>query len=157
MKNLTLTLALGYGLCASASVPLTVICRDADGNSLGSAPVTTESSIRFTASGIEMTEGSSSSLIAGWKGLSSMVFTDPDIVETITASTGLRLLHNPVEALIEPAGAATDNVHLTVTSLAGQTCIDIPEWQGEALDATGLAPGLYILTIDNQTLRFLKK
>lgn len=83
--------------------------------------------------------------------------TDNVGVEQVAAPEGsLSLRQNPVRDLITVDGYAGGETRLEVFSTAGQQVMAIPSWQGEPVDASSLAKGLYILKINNQTFKFIK-
>ncbi len=46
---------------------------------------------------------------------------------------------------------------IIITSLSGHTVNRIGNWQGESVDVSSLVPGLYLITINSQTLKFINK
>lgn len=46
---------------------------------------------------------------------------------------------------------------ITITSLSGHIVNRIKNWQGESVGVSSLVPGLYLITINSQTLKFIKK
>lgn len=95
-----------------------------------------------------------------WPQINEIVFkTKWSGVSDITASArqALRLSENPVGDTLLIEGAPEGRSRLAVTSLSGQTLIVVNDWQGAAIDASSLTPGLYLLTVNNETIKFLKK
>lgn len=65
---------------------------------------------------------------------------------------------NPVGATLNVKGYnATEPAQLVIYSVAGGEVLRANAWKGESLDVAHLASGIYILKIDNQTLKFIKK
>lgn len=79
-------------------------------------------------------------------------------IGSIAAPEGsLSLRQNPVRDLIIIDGDLTAPARFEVFSIAGQRVMAIDAWQGEAVSAAHLPGGLYIIKINNQTFKFLKK
>ena len=71
--------------------------------------------------------------------------------------TTLSLRQNPVENTLEILGYDGAPATLSVFSVSGAKALTLAGWQGETVDVALLAPGLYLVTVNNETLKFLKK
>lgn len=122
-----------------------------------SLPLSTGTKIVFE-NGINLSEGSSSTHIT-WDKVSRITFRTSTSgvagVESVTSTLALR--QNPVGDCIEVVGADQLPARFAVYSLTGARWIEIGAWNGESVDATALPAGIYLLTINNQTIKFIKK
>lgn len=50
-----------------------------------------------------------------------------------------------------------DNAKTAIYSINGQRMLDIASWNGSAVSLDNLANGVYVLTINNQKFKFVKK
>lgn len=75
----------------------------------------------------------------------------------VEAQESLRLLRNPVAEILEVTGHDGSCASVYVTALSGATVLRADGWTGEPLNVASLAPGLYILNVNNQQLKFIKK
>lgn len=75
-----------------------------------------------------------------------------------TAAATLRLRNNPVESVLAVEGFDTSSpAQLSVFSIAGREVIRVRSWRGEDIDVSTLPQGVYILRINQSTLKFVKK
>lgn len=86
-----------------------------------------------------------------------LTFNGRSGVNGIQADMGaFTLRSNPVGSTLEligPSGMTTD---LEIFAIYGARVINIPAWQGESVDVAALTPGVYILKLNNQTIKFIK-
>jgi hypothetical protein len=68
----------------------------------------------------------------------------------------LRLRQNPVGDLLEVVGNIDAPARLQIYAISGSRVMLSPQWQGESVDVSALTPGLYILKINNNRIKFLK-
>lgn len=79
-------------------------------------------------------------------------------VETPKAESALRLRTNPVESVLSVEGYdSASSARLSVFSIAGREVISVRAWKGEDVDVSSLPQGVYILRINQSTLKFVKK
>lgn len=87
-----------------------------------------------------------------------IVVDTPNGVESVKdQSVSFRLRQNPVGDRLEIAGESDGSADLTVYSVDGSCRLAVSGWSGDAVDVTMLSPGMYILKINNQTLKFIKR
>lgn len=144
---------------ADGEVTLQVVANDAEDTEIGRAPVTLESKLCFSDKEVEVYSGETLSAVFGYSGLTSLTF----VYDTTTgiASEGaldmLRLRQNPVDDNLGFVGFAGEQASLTLSALNGETVVNIPEWGGEDIYVGSLPTGLYLVTVNNTTFKFIKK
>ena len=85
-------------------------------------------------------------------------FTSYSGLSDISADNGgVALRHNPVETTLEFTAAPERSCRLSVYSLQGAALLSLDAWNGESVDVSALAAGLYIVNFNNQSLKFYKK
>lgn len=78
-------------------------------------------------------------------------------VESARVESSIQLKENPVGAYLGVEaynGAATT---LSVYSISGREAVRVERWKGEDVDVSRLPSGLYILHINQSTIKFIKK
>lgn len=78
------------------------------------------------------------------------------VTDIATEACTLRLRNNPVGDTLEIIGTTDAPVRLEIYAVGGAMMLQRQQWQGETVDVSALNPGLYILKINNQTIKFLK-
>ena len=154
---LLLTAISGGGLLHAETEGLFLSANDKDGNSISKTAITTENVIRFSEDGLGIYKGETLQKTIGYADFSSLSFSNTSGVPQVTASDGISLRRNPVEATLEFNGALENKTDLSIFDLTGVLRLRIQGWNGESVDASGLTPGLYILKFDNHTIKFIKK
>ena len=73
-------------------------------------------------------------------------------------ATSLRLRSNPVEAILSVEGYdGSKPAVVSIYSIAGREALHVENWKGEDINVSHLPTGVYILRINNSTLKFIKK
>ena len=67
----------------------------------------------------------------------------------------LALRQNPVEGVLEVLAPATGD--LSVYSLSGAELIRVKGWKGQGVDVSALNPGIYVVTVDKKSAKFIKR
>jgi len=80
-----------------------------------------------------------------------------EVSNVLQERTTLSLRQNPVGNTLEILGYDGAPATLAVFSVSGAKALSLAGWQGETVDVAHLAPGLYLVTVNNATLKFLKK
>lgn len=88
---------------------------------------------------------------------SVLTFRTESGVADITANSAIALRRNPVESALEFTAAPESACTLHVYSLQGAALLTVADWQGESVDVSDLTPGLYIVNINNKSIKFYKK
>lgn len=164
MKQSTRLLAAGAflmlaGQAFGEEVELQIVGNNADGEPVSTVSVNLDSKIRFTSEGVDVYNGETLTGVFGYVDINNLTFRYHKItgVESTIADSALRLRRNPVEETLELEGFTGDPVALVVTDLKGAVRAEIAEWNGEAVPVGSLAPGLYFVTVNKTTLKFIKK
>lgn len=85
----------------------------------------------------------------------SFTFTDVTAVDKVDAS-GIALLSNPVSSTLSVFGC--EGRKYAVVDMAGRShAAGTIASASEKIDVAALAPGMYILTVEGATLKFIKK
>lgn len=84
-------------------------------------------------------------------------FTTVSGVSDITSAPQALLRHNPVETALEFTSAPQSPCTLGVYSLQGTRLLSVDSWNGENVNVSNLAPGLYLVNFNNQSIKFYKK
>lgn len=122
------------------------------------APLSVDTKIQVTGSGIQIVNGTQT-LSVPYSDINRIRFqTSLSSLGEISGSTATYALRrNPVEASLEILGFSGRQVPLTIASADGHTVFSTSRWNGEDIDVTRLAPGIYIVNVDNTTLKFIKQ
>lgn len=146
-------------LHAQEGVELKVIANGSDGVASASSVVTIDSKLRFSKEGVEVYSGETLTCMFPYSATANLSFEyDKGTgVKMLDASGTWKLRSNPVAESLQPYGKSVDAARLTVTDLSGAVKITLPAWHGEAVDVSDMTPGLYFVTIDKTTLKFIKK
>lgn len=144
---------------AQADVELMVVAADAEGEVVGSSTVTLDSKLSFTKAGVDVYTGDALELSIPYADVAKLTFNyeNKTGVETVAANSGLRLRNNPVAESLEFVGFSGDAANLVVTDLRGSVRASVSTWKGEAINVSDLTPGLYFVTVDKTTFKFIKK
>gem|GEM_PF-1568148 len=133
-------------------------------NETGITPVeeviTTGSVIRFHDGSLSLTDKASEGIVLSLGDLSRLTFitTPTGITGPVMAREGFGLVNNVVsDALQVTVPSDFTKADIAIVSLSGRLVNRIGGWQGESVDVSSLAPGLYLITINSQTLKFIKQ
>lgn len=137
-----------------------VIANDSQGESVGKVAVTIDSKIVFTADGVQILDKESQTAFFPYADISTLSFSTPEAagVASVAERGKIRLLENPVSSMLRIS--VPDNLTsppLSIHDISGSIRISLRKWDGEAVDVSNLAPGLYFVTLNNTTLKFIKK
>ena len=152
-------LACAGSVWAQEEKVLNVVALNEEVEAIAEAPVSLESSLRFTAEGVEVYGEELLSAVFNYTDMNAFAFRyDTQTGISLTpAASGLSLRTNPVVANLELLGHSGEATRLTVTDLRGTVKASAEEWTGEPVDVSALAPGLYFVTVNKTTLKFIKK
>lgn len=151
--------AISFGAWAQSGQMLFVVAKNAEGQAVAEAPVSTTSALAFSENGVEVLSDGTLSAVFNYKAIQSIGFRydGTTAVESVTADETLRLRQNPVPELLEFSSYPADAAALTITDLKGAVRTKIQNWSGEAVNVSSLTPGLYFVTVNNTTIKFIKK
>lgn len=130
-----------------------------DGGETSYAELTVDTKITFGPTGLTVVNGESSTVFA-YSTLSKVRFetgVNSGVGNVMQNHTSLSLRQNPVETTLEVLGYDGAPTAFAVYSVTGAQALSLSAWQGEPVDVSHLTPGLYLLTVNNETLKFLKK
>lgn len=120
--------------------------------------ITPELEIKFMESQFSVVNGASASEYKYADVESITIAQSSGLSETTVAGSAYTLATNPVADMLRINGfTGSEGVRLSLASLSGATVVSLPNWQGQEIRVADLAPGLYILSIDSQTLKVIKK
>lgn len=147
------TLLSAGALTASAE---TAILVEAPDGGVTSVPVTTATKVTFPTDGV--TIAGAESKVFPYVQVSKIRFQMESGITGIQAQRAtLALRENPVDDVLRISGSLDAPARVTITSVSGQTALRLDEWNGADIDVSALHPGLYLITVNNQTLKFIKK
>lgn len=120
--------------------------------------ITPELEIKFLESQFSVVNGANSSEY-NYSDVESITIAQASgLSEATVAATAYTLATNPVADVLRINGfKGSEGVQLSLSSLSGATVVSLSDWQGQEIRVADLAPGLYILSIDSQTLKVIKK
>lgn len=147
-------------VCASAQTgSLQVVAKDAEGQIVAEAPVSLESRLQFSEEGVEVMTDESLSAVFHYADMHSIGFKygSTTRLQALDKSESLLLRQNPVPELLEFKQHPAEAANLTITDLKGEVRYSANGWKGEAVNVASLTPGLYFVTVNGTTLKFIKK
>ncbi len=152
-------LAIAGTAGAQDKMELRVVANDSTASAIGETAVFLDSKLKFSESGVDVFQEETLKATFNYADVSNLKFRLVNLtgVKGIEADAALRLRNNPVDDSLEVLGFSGNPVKLTVTDLRGAVRVSIPEWAGEAADVSELTPGLYFVTVNQTTLKFIKK
>ena len=129
------------------------------GEVLSQTPVTTASVLRFSSEGVEVCEEDQTVAVIPYTGLTTLTFVYGTAtgVESVKSTPAFGLRENPVRNHLEVVGYGNDATQLAVYDTAGRQRIAIDGWKGESVNVSTLPSGIYYLTINKTTIKFIKK
>lgn len=163
MKKLFTTtlgiIALGISTMWGAS-PVKMHIEQNDGT-LSDYTVTENLTIKFSGTPISFVgmESQANMFDIPLSTIKRIYFNDPAGIENLTATPAetLRLACNPVGSTLELVGNITAPGELSVWSTDGRRVVAVANWSGQTVDVSALFPGIYIVTINNTAIKFIKK
>lgn len=150
--------AVSIGASAQTS-HLLVVAKDAEGKIVAEAPVSTESRLIISDKGVEVMSGEELSAMFGYADMTSFGFRLGQLsgIGEVGSAESLILRQNPVADFLEFKEYPADAASLTITDIRGAVRYSAEGWNGEAVNVSALAPGLYLVTVNDTTLKFIKK
>lgn len=130
----------------------------ASDGSVDSMPLTTDTRISLLPAGIDVVNPGEVTFSLPYSAIRSISFENTEASATYMVNADvLRLRYNPVESFLEFTGHNGRPSQLSISSIGGMRMLSLSAWKGESVDVSSLAPGIYLLTIDKTTIKFIKK
>lgn len=86
-----------------------------------------------------------------------ITFKDGTAVKTVDAADQVVIMSNPVrESLLLKGGELLYGKDINLYSITGMHVLRVPAWNGETIDVSHFAPGVYIINTQSATLKFVK-
>lgn len=135
-----------------------VVAKNAEGDPLAVVPVNLESKIRFTSDKVEFYDGETMKNGFPYSSFSTLSFLTPGTgVSSVKTQSPFGLAENPVGDTLRVKGYEGTPVPLVIAGLGGDVKLRISAWGGDPVDVSSLLPGLYFVTVNRTTLKFIKK
>lgn len=120
-------------------------------------PLRTDTKITFGNSGVSIANDGSDAVVFNWANVQTISFGTGSGVKMLQAKSCLGLRQNPVYATLEVTGHNGKATDLCVTSMSGAKMMNVTRWNGEAVDVSAMPAGVYVLSINNNNIKFIKK
>lgn len=161
MNKFTLTLgmlALASGsLLADPATGVQLESKDASGQQTGVTPITLQSRVRFAAEGVEVYEGDTRVAMFPYTSTASLSFiTHGSGIKGVKDPAPFHLASNPVSDRLVIIGGPKE-AGIEVFDLNGSRVLSVNNWKGEDIDVSSLNSGIYLLTLNSTTIKFIKK
>lgn len=156
---LSFLLAVSSDVLAQGEQQLMMVAKDADGNTHVSLPLTTASHLHISQDGIKVTSGDELAALLSFDNVRSLAFVLEDIDGIVSPETvpSMLLSQNPVSDLLIFSEYPEQPSTLTIVDMKGSVRRVVDNWNGHAIDVSSLPTGLYLVTVNNITLKFVKK
>lgn len=132
-----------------------ILVEDPNGT-VTSLPLTTASKVTFPVEGLTVT-GAEGKVIPYAQVAKIRFKTESGIPGIMAPQNTLAIRENPVGDTLRLTGTLDAPADVTITSVSGQTAMRLAKWNGADIDVSALHPGIYLITVNNQTLKFIKK
>lgn len=148
--------ALWAGAAQDAGV--SIEAKDASGQSTGIVAVNLNTKIKFSSTGMEVYDGQTQIASFAYADCAKVTFLSTESgIEAVGNEAALTLLTNPAYDQLEFSGFDGIPAQLAIYSVNGQRMAYVSAWQGQPVDVSRLPQGLYLLTVNNSTFKFIKK
>ncbi len=159
-KLLTAAMAMAMGMGFSHAQSMMAIHWYDSGRETVENQLTTATKITFSEKSFSVDiNGSGSVEEYAYGDVEKISFSTPNYVNAATMKVSeLSLKENPVGATLVLTGYNdTQEYTLGVYSMSGQQVTLRHQWKGEDIDVSSLPSGVYLLKINTQTFKFIKK
>lgn len=154
-KSIILT-ALGLALGATATAEVSLVVNGPEETEVATVDLSTVRKVTFGAEGVNIVLNDESSQVVAWQNVQKLTFTgseggikDASLTEDLTKVV-LFCANECVGARGLNAGVNS----LAVIDVCGRTVVSQPNWNGTPVSISHLPKGVYILKVNNQTLKF---
>lgn len=120
-------------------------------------PLLTSTKITFGESGLSIANEGADALVLAWPNVNSISFGEVSGVKVLKPENSLGLRRNPVYSSLEVTGHDGNVTDLHVISMSGAIMVNVAGWNGEDVDVSAIPAGVYILSINNNNIKFIKK
>ena len=151
--------AVSFDMLAQVNRQLVMEVKDIDGTHSSRIPLTTASHLKLTPVGIQVTSGDELDTMLSYYNVQSLsfVFDDIDGITLPEADSSLRLCQNPIYDLLMFTEYPELPSTLAIIDMKGSVRFVVEKWHGQDIDVSSLAPGIYLVTVNSCTLKFVKK
>lgn len=157
LATLLLGMAAALTTVANAQERVIIIVPSEATETEQTVALTTATEITLGKTDLTITDGAQS-ITLPYAQIGELILTDPSGVDKITGEQQqYRLRENPVGDMLTIEGHDGAAAAVAIYSQSGAAVARVPEWNGEQLEVSRLAPGMYILTINRQAIKFIKK
>ena len=154
---IAITCMISAGTLTASADPKVIVDPAQEGAPSQETALSVDTKITFTSTGVQIENGGDTRAFT-YADIGGIRFvTSTSSVTVIERDAKYALRTNPVETELEITGHAGTPVPLSIFSLNGQQMLSTLNWQGETLNAATLAPGTYLVRINNETFKFIKK
>ena len=166
VRFLTVAMIAAASVGTASAEVLNVVAVDAQGNTLETVTVTDATVIRFASSGIEFYKTDGSGTSAGvlettinYSGVDHLSFAYGlnKVEGLVSDGTSLALRENPVSDVLDLIGFDGNEADVYVYDLSGALKLKVSAWNGSPIGVAQLSQGVYILKVNNSTIKFIKK
>lgn len=144
--------ALSFPLFADSVVKV----RDAEDKVI-EVPLNLGTKITFAKSGVSIANDGAEAVLFPYQDVKAISFGKGSGVKEFQTRNSLGLRQNPVYSNLEVSGHDGAPADLCVISMSGARMMKISGWTGETVDVSALPVGVYILSINNNNIKFIKK
>lgn len=146
------------GVATAMADDITAIMYSEDNQAIDSAPIETQYAITFGNDGINVLNADKQLLkTVPYAGVHYIQLMGVAAVGMLEADSSLALKENPVGSTLEIVGYGNGATTLRIYDLAGRQRLAAENWNGESVNVSNLSPGMYIVSIDSTTIKFIKK
>lgn len=162
-KNSLLSLAAATALlctASGASADVVQIYRNGDANGPAAEHnLTTGTTIVFSADAATVKQSGSTLSSHALSAMQTIRFASgTSAIGTVAAPSAYKLAETVVSSSLAILGpTVAEGTPVAIYSVSGATVASIPAWKGESIDVATLASGVYVATVKNQSLKFVKK
>ena len=150
--------AMMFMIAPLARAESVIEVKSPDDGTVTTAPLKVGTRIAFGPAEFRILNAGDPEMAFAYRQTSAIRFnTNATGIAGVEAQGRLRLLRNPVADVLEVTGHDGSIASVSVTALSGAVVLRTQDWTGEPIDVASLAPGLYILNINKQQLKFIKK
>lgn len=123
------------------------------------ADLTVDTKVRFSATGMEVVNGENVAVFpfADYSKLSFETGISSGVKDLLANEGTLKLRRNPVESVLQLDGYAGNATTLSVFALNGAQALKIDAWSGQSVDVSSLPAGAYLISVNKQSIKFIKK